>query len=590
MLKLLGRSLQDFRSSYKKLLVFEYFFMLLTSFVIIPVITLLFNRILMVVGSGSLLNGEVYRIGMSYEGVTGLVLIGLVSSFALFIELCVIVIIVQQAYFSKDITITDALLTTLRRTPRLLGFGFVQLLFFLLLLIPFIDSPFSESFYALFNLPIFFQNQVIDASTTMTFIYVALVLILLYIVLRWVFVLHFIMLEGKTITEAIRSSQALTRGRRLRLFVALALLNGAVVGGSFLVITTLSYLPVWLNIDIFKAFSNHYSLTLSTILTYMFTLLVIPINIIVLTRLFYYFGYSQGKKPQDIAYVYRSKLGRLEKRFFASLKRINRPHLWFVVIAIVYLSLALYIGFRANDNLVYAKWTVVISAHRGDTEHAPENSLPSIIDAIEKGYQSVEIDVQMTKDGIAVLHHDQTLLRMTGTPVRIADLTFEELSNFVIGYDANMEPVYIPTFTEALAVAQGRTKLLIDLKPYGPSDALVNEIVRQIQAFDMGQEVYIQSFDQSALLQIRMLEPNIKIGQVLYFALGSLNTLDVDFYTIEQTMLTKQLVEEAHAAGREVWVWTVNSSKNMKEVLKFRIDGMITDYPGRAQSMIELNL
>jgi len=53
-------------------------------------------------------------------------------------------------------------------------------------------------------------------------------------------------------------------------------------------------------------------------------------------------------------------------------------------------------------------------------------------------------------------------------------------------------------------------------------------------------------------------------------------------------MLTKQLVERAHAAGREVWVWTVNNKRNMKEVLKFKIDGLITDYPVLAQSMVEL--
>lgn len=590
MLKLLGRSVHDFRFSYKKLLIFEYFFMLLTSVVIIPVITFIFNRILTVAGSGSLLNGEVYRIGMSYQAVIGLLLIGLVASMVLFIELSVLVIMVQQKYFGKEIMIVDALLTALRKIPRLLGFGFVQLLFFLLLLIPFIDSPLSESFYALFNFPIFFQNQVVDASYTMTFIYAMLVLILLYTVLRWVFVLHFIMLEGKTITEAIRSSQTLTRGRRSRLFLTMFVLNGAVVGSGFLVISALSYLPVWLNIDVLKVFSNHYSLTLSTILTYMFTLLIIPANVIVLTRLFYYFGYSEGKRPQDTAYIYHSKLGRIEKRMSAFLQQVTRTRLLYATAAVVFMSLALYIGFRANDSLVYAKWNVIISAHRGDTANAPENSLPSIIDAIEKGYQSVEIDVQLTKDGIAVLHHDQTLQRMTGTPLRVADLTFEELSNFVIGYDANMEPVHIPSFTETLAAAQGQVKLLIDLKPYGFSEPLVHEIVRQIQAFEMEQEVYIQSFDQSSLLQIRTLAPDIKIGQILYFALGNLNALDVDFYTIEQTMLTTQLVERAHGAGREVWVWTVNSSKNMKEVLKFRIDGIITDYPERAQSIIELNL
>lgn len=590
MLRLLGRSIRDFRTSYTKLLLFEYLYMLLTSVIIIPVITFIFNRILTVVGSGSLLNGEVYRLGYTYEGVLGLIMIGLVASFALFIELCVLVILVQQRYFGKHVAISDALITTLRQTPRLLGFGIIQLLVFLLILIPFIDSPLSASFYALFNFPIFMQSRVLDASYTMTIVYVLLLIVLLYIILRWIFVLHYIVLESKSITEAIRSSQALTRGRRLQIFFWLFVLNAVVFGTGFLAISLLSYLPAWMDMNVLKAFTNHYSLTLSTILTYMFALLLMPINLIFLTRIFYYFGFTKGEKPKDHLQIYRSGMGRLEQRIAESLRGRKRTGLLYASIAVIYIGLAVFVGIKANDSLVYAKWNVLISAHRGEAESAPENSLPSITSAIEKGIQSVEIDLQLTKDGVAVLHHDYNLRRMAGVPERVSDLTYEELSRLAIGQDENMETIHIPTLAEVLAEAQGRIKLLLDLKPYGPGDELVREVVSLVQEYEMEQEVYIQSFDSYSLKQIRELAPDIKIGQILYFALGNLSALDVDFYTIEQVMLTDQLVKQAHASGREVWVWTVNTRRNMKEVLKFQIDGIITDYPVLAQSMVELNL
>ncbi|MDU2243555.1 MAG: glycerophosphoryl diester phosphodiesterase membrane domain-containing protein, partial [Paenibacillus sp.] len=91
MLRLIGRSIRDFRKFSAKLLFFQLLYMLVTSVVILPVTTLLFNRVLRVVGSGSLLNGEVYRIGLSYKGVAGLILIGLVASFTLLIELLVLI-------------------------------------------------------------------------------------------------------------------------------------------------------------------------------------------------------------------------------------------------------------------------------------------------------------------------------------------------------------------------------------------------------------------------------------------------------------------------------------------------------------------
>ncbi|RIX60355.1 glycerophosphodiester phosphodiesterase [Paenibacillus nanensis] len=590
MLKLLGRSIRDFRASYKKLLFFEYLYMLVTSFVIIPVITFIFNRVLTVVGSGRLLNGEVYQIGSTYEGVLGLLMIGLVASFALFIELCVLVIMVQQRLVGKSVAISDAVLTTLRQTPRLFGFGIVQLIFFLLVLIPFIESPLSESFYALFNVPIFLQSRVLNASAAMTIVYVLLLILLLYTVLRWIFVLHFITLEGKTITEAIRSSLILTRGRRLQLFFMLFAVNALVIGTGFGTLSLLSALPSWLDINVLLAFTNHYSLTLSTILTYMFALLIMPVNIIFLTRLFYYFGHNKGVKMTDRLNIRPSWLGRLENQAAEYMKNQRRTRLLYGAAAAIYLSLALFVGFKSNESLVYAKWSVLISAHRGDSEAVPENSLLSVTSAIEKGVQSVELDVQLTKDGVAVLHHDYSLRRMAGIPESVSDLTYDELSRLSIGQDADLADIRIPMLSEALAEAKGRIKLLLDLKPYGPGEELVREVVTLVQQFEMEQDVYIQSFDGDTLKLIRAMEPDIRIGQILYFALGDLSKLDVDFYTIEKVMLTKTFVERAHADGREVWVWTVNSERNLKEVLKFQIDGIVTDYPVLAQSLVELDL
>lgn len=590
MLRLINKSIGDFRASYPKLLLFEYLYMLLTSIVVIPVNAFIFNRILTVIGSGSLLNGEIYRLGLTFEGILGLILIGLVASFALFIEICVLILLVQQRLIGKEIAISDALLTTLRQTPRLFGFGIVQLFVLMLVLIPFIDSPLSASFYALFNFPIFLQNNVLDVSYTMTLVYVLLLIALLYMVMRGIFILHFIVLEGNTIIEATRNSLALTRGKRLQIFIWLFMFNAVIFGSGFLVLSSLSYLPSWLNNNVLKVFTTHYSLTLTTILTYLFALLLMPVNIIFVTRLFYYFKRGKGIKLREEIVIIHSRLGGLESRIAGYLKTRGRARLIYAAVAAVYMGLALFVGFKANDSLVYAKWNVLISAHRGDTETAPENSIPSITGAIEKGIQSVELDVQLTKDGVAVLHHDLNLKRVAGVPARVSDLTYEQLSELAIGMDEHMVPIRIPMLGEALVEAEGRIKLLLDLKPYGPGEELAQEVVRLVQDLNMEEDVYIQSFDNYTLRQIREIAPDIQIGQILYFALGNLSVLDVDFYTVEQVMLTEQLVERAHASGREIWVWTVNNRRNMKEVLKYNIDGIITDHPGLAQSMLEFDL
>lgn len=591
MLKRLGRSIRDFRETYKQHLLFEYLFMLLTSFVIIPIISFIFNRMLRVLGSGSVLNGDVYKIGLSYTGVAGLIAICLVAVLVLFIEFGVVITISQQHYFGKQVLISDAVLTTLRQTPKLFGFGLIQLLFFLLFLVPFIESPLSTSLFAQFNVPIFFNSRVLSSSMMMLSLYGLFLLAGVYTILRWIFVLHFIMIEDKSIRVAIRSSLLLTKGKRLSIFVNLFLLNVFVFALGFVVISSVAYLPAWLDINVLKAVSNHYSLTLTTVLTYMFTLLLVPINIIFLTRLFYHFKRTRGVMPRDQLRLFKNGwVGPLEQRLMTFLKGRTRKRVLYSSILAAYLALALFVSYAANDQLVYVKWSVLLSAHRGDTLVAPENSLEAIRSSVAQSIDAVEIDVQMTKDGVVVLNHDYNLQRMAGVPKRVSELDYEEIARLNIA-KAGGEPdeiVRIPMLSEVLGEVLGKSKLIIDLKPYGSGEQLAEHVVALIEQFDMVQDCYIQSFDRSTLQHIRSLNPDIKIGQILYFALGDLSLLDVDFYTIEQIMLTEQLVERAHKKGREVWVWTVNSERNLKEVLKFQIDGIITDYPARAHNMVEL--
>lgn len=593
MLQRLGRSIRDFRDTYKKHLIFEYLFMLMTSFVIIPIISFIFNRIIRIVGSGSVLNGEFYKIGLSYAGVGGLIAICLVAMLVLFIEFGVVITIAQQHYFGKNVLISDAVLTTLRQTPKLFGFGFIQLMFFLLFLVPFIDSPLSSSLFAQFNVPIFFNSRIWSSSAAMLALYGLLLLAGLYLVLRWIFVLHYIMIEDKSIRAAIKSSLMLTKGKRLSIFINLFLLNALVFSLGFITISTVAYLPSWLDDNLLKVITDQYSLTLSTVLTYMFTLLLVPVNIIYLTRLYYHFNRSPGVKPYDTLRLSKSRwFGPLEKRLYAYVEGRTRTRILYVSAAAAYLALALTVSYAANDNLVYVKWSVLLSAHRGDSFEAPENSLAAVRSSVEQGIDAVEIDVQLTKDGVVVLHHDYNLQRMAGVPKRVNELTYDEVARLNIGIrDGGFdESGRIPMLAEVLAEVQGKAKLIVDLKPYGPGDELANEVVALIEQFDMVQECYIQSFDRQTLDQIRQLNPDIRIGQILYFALGDLSLLDVDFYTIEQVMLTEAFVERAHKDGREVWVWTVNSERNLKEVLKFEIDGIITDFPARAHNMVELDL
>lgn len=110
------------------------------------------------------------------------------------------------------------------------------------------------------------------------------------------------------------------------------------------------------------------------------------------------------------------------------------------------------------------KWlTETYVAHRGlfDNESdAPENSLPAFVKAYENGF-GIETDVQMSKDGVLVVFHDDDLKRMTGVDKQLADCTFEELRKLrLAGTDC-----VIPTFEEFLAAANG-VNLVVEIKTH----------------------------------------------------------------------------------------------------------------------------
>ena len=101
-------------------------------------------------------------------------------------------------------------------------------------------------------------------------------------------------------------------------------------------------------------------------------------------------------------------------------------------------------------------------AHRGlfdNNSQAPENSLPAFKLAVENGY-GIELDVQLSKDGIPVVFHDATLNRMCGVDGKVWDYTLEELQQFKLA----SSDATIPTFADALATIAGKTPVIVEYK------------------------------------------------------------------------------------------------------------------------------
>ncbi|AIF45232.1 glycerophosphodiester phosphodiesterase [Virgibacillus sp. SK37] len=589
MLTLLKNSWSDFKESYLQYITFEFIYSLLASILFAPFLSYMFNRMLTVIDDGSLLNNEVFSLGLSISGIMGTLFVSFFAVAFLFVEFGVLIILAEKSYFNQSVYISEAFLTAVKKLPRLLGFGFIPLVFLLLLFIPFIDASTLPPLFDV-NITIFLTDLLYD-SLIAKLVYLSLFVGMGYLFVRWIFALHYIFIEDKSIWQSLRSSWNCTRKNKIRVVWYLLLVNIFIFLAGFVLMNAISELATIIDSKAIGDFIGNYLLTFASYFTMLMSLIFIPVNMLVLTRLFYQFQERKGIPIKD-------KLTLGKSNYFLQLEKkigrfLSRRKSFFITTTVVVLSLLFAINYVVNDSLVYLKWDVEIASHRGDLKHAPENSMSSIRSAIRKGVDAVEVDVAMTKDGVIVLSHDLDLKRVAGVSDKISDLTFEEIKQIDIGrlYGEEFIGERIPTLDEVLKVMkENDTKLIIDLKSAEPGRGFAEKIVELVEKNDSDHLAYVQSFSYELLQDIRKRNETIKIGQILFLSAGNLSKLDVDFYTIRESMLTERFIERAKKQNREVWVWTVNIKRNMKEVLKYDIDGIITDYPERAQRVLEIGL
>ena len=159
-------------------------------------------------------------------------------------------------------------------------------------------------------------------------------------------------------------------------------------------------------------------------------------------------------------------------------------------------------------------------AHRGywntndpGQENRPENSLAGFRAAVEKDY-GIELDVHLTKDGHLVVHHDDSLKRLTGVDIRIADSTLAEIRACKL---PNGEPV--PTYDEVLDTVAGRIPMIVEVKVENRNhDALSKAVYKRMQRYEG--PWCMESFDPRAVKWFRMNAPEIIRGQLAFDSAG----------------------------------------------------------------------
>ncbi|TCP55366.1 glycerophosphoryl diester phosphodiesterase [Tumebacillus sp. BK434] len=231
-------------------------------------------------------------------------------------------------------------------------------------------------------------------------------------------------------------------------------------------------------------------------------------------------------------------------------------------------------------------------AHRGASGHAPENTLAAFRLARELGADGLEFDVQVTKDGVPVVIHDEALVRTTGAKGYVFDHTFEEIRRLDAGswYGEAFRGERIPSLEEVLAEF-GDLVLNAELKnSHFDMPELEAKAIGLIRQYGLEQRVILSSFHHMSMQQLHRAAPELKTALlydcVLVDAVGYAKRLGASALHPFFGTVKPELIAEAHAAGLMVNVWTVNDETQMRLCAEAGVDAIITNYPDRLRMVL----
>lgn len=220
-----------------------------------------------------------------------------------------------------------------------------------------------------------------------------------------------------------------------------------------------------------------------------------------------------------------------------------------------------------------------VIAHRGASKLAQkENTLEAFQLAIDIHADMVEFDVRQTSDGVLIVFHDSTF----------ADAPISWQSYSVIEREAKERGFHIPTLEEVVTLCHGKIPMDIEIKETG----FERKIVTMLKGLCRFDEYSIKSFKDIVVYKIKKLEPRIRTGLLVgkekntvrgrfqeYFPLQRLKKCGADFVSPYYKIAKWEFIHRMKLYKYPVYVWTVNTPSVMKRMLRYQVEGIISDHP-----------
>ena len=567
------------KNNIKTVLGFEIIFKLVVCLIIIPFSITGFNYVMQLTGYTYLTGENILGFIIHPFNIIFILLIIIFLIFITLIDISTLIVIFDQSYHNKKITILDSFKTAFIRLKNSFKLKNISILLLVLFLIPFLNIGIISSVITSINIPKFITNFIVNNKIIFIIFLILLIFLIAYL-MNLIYSFHYMILERKKFNDAKIASKKLIEKSNIKDMFRLLFVQIII----YLVYLLIAIFGIYI-ITLFNNILGDYKIIESILITVIWIFILISllffsissnaISYAVLSSLYYKHKLDNNRPIIEIDY-YKS----------VNSKKINKIFKLLINIAIIFLfmggSILTYQVINGNIDLNATNTeNIEITAHRGASANYPENTMSAFVGAKELNADWIELDVHQTKDFQLVVIHDPNFKRVGNVNKKVSELTYKEIQNIDVGSHFNSEysEERAPLLEDVIKYAkENNIKLNIELKPTGTEVDFEKQVVDLINKYDYKDNCVVASFNYDVLEKTKEIDPDIKTLYVMSFAIGNIIDLSAaDGYSIEASNIKYTLVARIHNSGKKIFVWTINDEATLYKMIDLNVDNIITN-------------
>ena len=229
-----------------------------------------------------------------------------------------------------------------------------------------------------------------------------------------------------------------------------------------------------------------------------------------------------------------------------------------------------------------------IWAHRGASRTVPENTLEAFRAAEADGADGIELDVHLSRDGVPVVIHDDTLDRTTDGHGPVAGMRWSDLRRLDAGrwFSVDFAGEPLPSLEEVLTWAAGRLRLNLEIKDRNAGRAVLELLSDFPRA-----RVLLSSFDHRLLEGLRREAPDLPLAFLVDSpfwrrALSRAETCGAEALNPRHDRVSRALITACHQKGLSIYPWTVDEAGTLARLRRLGVDGVFTNDPAQVVRML----